>query len=68
MTREFLLGMVSAAALAIGVLAGASLGAHFAGVGTEDAGQPTARRGATTVSSPTYAVPPGLAVRISLRG
>jgi hypothetical protein len=59
--------MVSAAALAIGVLAGASLGAYFAGAGAEEAGQSTARR-ATTVSNPTYAAPSGIAVRISLRG
>jgi hypothetical protein len=60
--------MVSAAALALGMLAGASLGAHFAGLGAEEAGPPTARRGATTVSDPVFASPPGLAVPIALRG
>jgi hypothetical protein len=68
MAVRFVFGVLSAAALAIGLLVGSSLGAYFAGAGDEAAARPGARRISTPVNNPAALMPPPSPTPISSRG
>jgi hypothetical protein len=67
-TVRFLLGMLSVAALALGLLAGTSLGTWFAAAGEQAAARPVDKRTPMTISNPAVKPQPPLATPISHRG